>query len=380
MKKIVHIITRLNIGGPAVHVVNLTKAMNDDYISILVSGAIESHESDMSYYAEKHNVPIKYLNKMSREIRFPADLVALWELYSLLRSEKPDIVCTHTAKAGTLGRLAAWLAGVPQIYHTFHGNIFRGYFSRVKTLFFINIEKMLSKITTKIIALSEKQKAELLELRIANKKKIEIIRLGFDFSHVLSEDCDIGSFRKTYNIPAETMIISIIGRITAIKNHKMFLKIADKLMKVQNLCFFIIGDGDQRDEIEAEISRLQLKDRVIVTGFITDLKPVFADTDIVLLTSLNEGTPVALIEAMVNKKLVITTNVGGVSDFIENGISGFYFDDFDPDKFVEKILEAIAGKIDTKTIGVNAHNTAIKMFSAERLLTEMDLLFKSYSK
>jgi len=147
-KKVINIITRLNIGGATIHVVNLTYALEDYYANILVSGQIEPYESDMSYYAKKYNIPVKYINNMSRELQFPNDLVALWRIYKLIKKEKPDIVNTHLSKAGTLGRIAAFLAGVPFIYHTFHGNIFKGNFSKWKVKMFIFIEWMLAIIST----------------------------------------------------------------------------------------------------------------------------------------------------------------------------------------------------------------------------------------
>ena len=379
--KIMRIITRLNIGGPSIHVVNLNYGLQSDYDCILISGQIEPHESDMSYYADKYKIPVRYLKQLSREISFPGDLIALWEIFKLIKKEKPDIVHTHTAKAGTLGRFAAFFAGVPIIIHTFHGNIFKGYFSPKKTKLFTYIEKVLSLISTKIIAISEKQKQELLNLKITNTTKISVIKLGFDFSNVLAEKSDHGIFRKKYGISMDKTIIAIVGRITAIKNHLLFINIAEKLLKFYpDLVFPIIGDGDLRQCIEDEILKRNLTDKIFITGFIEDLKPVYSDVDIVLLTSHNEGTPVALIEAMINGKIILSTNVGGISDFIDNNKNGFYFNDPNPDLFVKTLSKILNKEYDTNKISENAKKTASEYFSVNRLINEVKDLYEELYK
>ena len=377
MKKILNIITRLNIGGATIHVVQLSDILKDKYESIIVAGKIESHEQDMSYYADKYNVKIKYLNKLSRELSFPADFFAFIELFRLIRREKPDIVHTHTAKAGTLGRLAAFFAGVPVIIHTFHGNVFKGYFSPLKTAVFIAIEKILSLISTKIIAISDKQKQELLSLNICKTKKIEVIKLGLDFDYFLPDLSHCNVFKRMFNIPDYAVTIGIIGRITAIKNHKLFLSIAEKLLAINdNYYFCIVGDGDLKNDILHEIDDKGLNDRIIITGFITDLKPVYSDLDYVISTSINEGTPVALIEAMACGKVVLSTNVGGVSDFINNKENGFVIDSFEAQDFVSCIQDIENVKYNKEIISQKAKSTIFDMFSLSRLRNEFSRLLE----
>jgi glycosyltransferase involved in cell wall biosynthesis len=371
-QKILRIITRLNIGGPTLHVVNLTYGL-DDFETILVSGQIESHETDMSFYAEKNNVPVRYITNMSRELNFFSDLNSFWKLYRMILAEKPDIVHTHTAKAGTLGRIAARLAGVKHIYHTFHGNVFKGFFSPAKSKFFICIERILAKFTTKIIAISEKQKQELIEFGITKPENIVVIKLGFEFSHVTATEADAGKFRSKYNVPSDATLVAVIARVTAIKNHQLFLDIAEHF-RDKNVYFAIVGDGDLRDEIQSEIDKRELK-KVFITGFITELKPVYADIDIAMITSYNEGTPVALIETMANGKIVMSTNVGGISDFVENNVSGFYFDSFAAAPFVEKLNLFLENKLDTLAISEKAKLSALNTFSISRLLPDIRKLY-----
>lgn len=380
MKKILNIITRLNIGGATIHVVHISDILKEKYNSKIIAGSIEPHEQDMSYYANKYKVKIKYLNKLSRELSFPGDLFALIEMYKLIKSEKPDIVHTHTAKAGTLGRIAAFFAGVPVIIHTFHGNVFKGYFSSKKTNVFIMIEKLLALISTKIIAISEKQKQELLDLKICKRSKIEVIKLGFDFENFLPGLADKNNFKRNFAIPDDAITIGIVGRITAIKNHKLFLEIVKGLINIdERLYFCIIGDGDLRNEIQADIERFNLMNRVIITGFITNLKPVYADLDFVISTSINEGTPVALIEAMACGKIVLSSNVGGVSDFIKNTENGFVFDDLKPEGYINCIIDLLNHKYDIQSLSEKATQTANDMFSLKRLSKEMLTLLDSLS-
>ena len=375
--KILRIITRLNIGGPAIHTILLTKGLQDKYETMLIAGQIESHESDMSYFAKKYEVTPIYLKKMSRELRFPQDLIALWELYRIIKKEKPNIVHTHTAKAGMLGRLAAMMANVPTIIHTFHGNVFQGYFGAIQTRFFILIEKFLARYSTKIIAISKKQKEELVELGICESEKIEIIKLGFDFEDVLPDKTDVGLFRKKYKIPIKADLIGIVGRLTPIKNHMLFLNICEEVLKkYQDIYFAIIGEGELKEQLEKELNKRGLKPNVFITGFIKNLKPVYADLDIVLLTSNNEGTPVALIEAMACNKIVMTTNVGGVTDFIDHCVDGFYFPKGEVKLFVDEINNWKLNKIQYEKIKNNASKKAFELFRSERLIKDIKNLYE----
>lgn len=379
MKKvtILRIITRLNIGGPAIHTVLLTAKLNPEkYESYLLTGRIEEHESDMMYLADKYNIKPIMIPEMSRELRPLRDIKSFCKIYKLLRVIKPNIVHTHTAKAGTVGRLAAFFAGTPIIIHTFHGNIFNGYFGKVKTTFFILLEKILAKFSTKIIALSKQQKAELVFLGIASNDKIKTINLGFQFENIIPKKEDEGVFRKQFGFANNATLIGIVGRLVPIKNHILFLDIAERICnKYDNIYFPIIGDGEMRALLENKVKERNLQNKIIFTGFIKDLKSVYADLDLVLLTSNNEGTPVAIIEAMACKKIVMSTKVGGVEDFIENEINGFYFPKGNVQLFVEKIECWLKNKNIFEEIGQTASHKIIKKFSFFRLKNNIEKLY-----
>ena len=379
--KIVRIITRLNIGGPAIHTILLTsKIDNTKFQSYLLTGEVEKTESDMMYLADKYNVKPTVFPEISREIRPLRDIRAFFKIYKVLRIVKPDIVHTHTAKAGTIGRLAAFFAGVPITIHTFHGNIFKGYFSKRKTKILLLIERILAKVTTIIIAISNQQKKELIDLKITDCEKIKVIHLGFDFNNVLPKPYHKNKFKEKYNLPINSKLIGIIGRLVPIKNHKLFIDIAEQIIsKYHNIYFPIIGDGELRNSLEQKVKERNLQNRIAFTGFIRDLKPVYADLDIVLLTSINEGTPVALIEAMACGKIVMSTKVGGIEDFVINGENGFVFDIMSPESFVEKITDWIQYSTSEKYINIkkNAKNTALQVFDYKRLISDIENLYES---
>jgi len=381
-KKIINIITRLNVGGASVHVVNLTYSLQKYFDTYLVSGIIEPYEGDMSYYADKKNVPIYYIKNLRREISLINDFKTLIAIYKYCIRIKPDIVHTHLSKAGALGRLAALLAGVRNIYHTFHGNIFKGDFSSKKVKIFIFIERVLALFTTKIIAISEKQKNELVYYKIAKASKIVVIKLGFDFSSIIASKDHKNLFRSIYNIPKDSFLIALIGRLTYQKNPIMFLKIAENLKKKLNKTnlsmpyFVLVGDGDMRSEVQREIDNRELGSFVKIIGFVQDLKPVFADIDIIVLTSHFEGTPVAIIEAMANGIIPITTNVGGISDIIDKDISGFYLDDFEVENYSNLIVSILNKNYDTQTISDMAREKIINLFHINRLVNDMIELYE----
>jgi len=377
MYKVMRIVTRLCVGGPTIHVSLLNGLLDKkEYESILVSGMIEDYESDMSYVADSYNVKPVYIETMSRELNLVKDLKAFSKLIKLIKKEKPDIVHTHLSKAAMLGRVAAWLCKVPVIIHTYHGNVFQCYFSKPKTMMYILIDKFLAALSTKIIAISNKQKSELVGFGIANASKFEIIPLGFDFDKIVTSDAKRTELVKKYCLPENAKFASIIGRVTPIKNHDMFLDIAKKLItKHDDLYFLVVGDGDLFEEVKTKISARKLGDKIIMTGMIQDMSTIYSLTDIVLLTSKNEGTPVALIEAMSQSKLVFSTNVGGVSDFIKQGINGFYFEQSDVDGFVSEISNWVTNPHNYDNIREGARTTAVNTFSSTRLVSDIESLY-----
>lgn len=316
----------MNIGGPAIHVSLLTKGLDPErFASILVTGNISSHEGDMSYLVNQKNMIHRSIPELHREIRPGPDMVAVFKLLRIIVREKPDIVHTHTAKAGTIGRLATFLYNGMfrqrvKTVHTFHGHVFHGYFSKLKTRLFLVVERALAGKTDAIIAISKTQKEELAHtFRIAAAGKIKQVNLGFDLSPFFSCHEARGRFRKRIGVDAGTLLIAVVGRLVPIKNHRMFFDAARNLVErpwEKKLKFLVIGDGELRDWAEAYVRRQGLANHVRFCGWIRDIHTAFADLDVLALTSLNEGTPVSIIEAMASSVPVIATDAGGVRDLL----------------------------------------------------------------
>lgn len=332
--KIVRVIARLNVGGPAKHVVWLSKLPTPNWESLLIAGKVPQGEDDMGYFATELGVTPVFVPEMSREISLN-DALTVWKLYRLLRREQPDIVHTHTAKAGTVGRVAGllyrWLTpktliGRPRachFVHTYHGHIFHSYYGPLKTRVFLVIEKILAKLgTDRIVVLSEQQRREINEeFGVGNPRQFSIIPLGIDLSVFADWQKRGRSFRAEYELGANEILVGIVGRLTEVKNHELFLRVAalfkEKFTKPgSTVRFVIIGDGALRKTLELQAQALGVKSDVIFTGSRRDLENVYPALDIVALTSRNEGTPLTLIEAMANARPVISTAVGGVVDLL----------------------------------------------------------------
>ncbi|MCY7344883.1 MAG: glycosyltransferase [Pyrinomonadaceae bacterium] len=331
--KIVRIIARLNVGGPARHVVWLTKELQSgEFKSVLLTGTVPEGEEDMSYFAVENRVEPVYIEAMSRELS-PQDVVSLWKIFQQLKLEKPDVIHTHTAKAGTVGRTAGflyrWLTwksliGKPRrvkVIHTFHGHVFHSYYGASKTKIFLFIEKMLARFATdKIVVISRQQFGEIHEkFGVGKKEQFEIIPLGIDLRTFADWRAKRNILREEIGLENDEILVGLVGRLTEVKNHPLFLQVV-KIHKENpgsaKLKFVIVGDGHLREKLESEAETLGVKDLITFLGNRNDADVFYAGLDIVALTSFNEGTPLSLIEAMANEKAVISTVVGGVVDLL----------------------------------------------------------------
>lgn len=339
--KIFRIIARLNVGGPARHVVWLTKELqNEEFDSVLAVGAVPAGEEDMDYFARENNVEPILIPQMSRELS-PKDAVSLFKVYRLIKRAHPDVIHTHTAKAGVIGRgagfLYRWLTwktflGKPRqvkIIHTFHGHIFHSYYGGLKTRIFLLIEKILARVATdKIIVITGQQLTEIHEkFGIGKREQFEVIPLGIDLEAFRDAPTNRNILRAETGAEDDEILVGFVGRLTAIKNVSLLLQTAKfylehKTAELPKLKFVIIGDGELRVKLQDEAETLGLGDSVAFLGNRTDPEVFYAGLDIVALTSQNEGTPLSLIEAMACGIPVISTAVGGVVDLL-----GACFDD-----------------------------------------------------
>lgn len=386
--KILRIISRLNIGGPAIHTILLSHELDKmGYQTILVKGSEGVKEGNMMALAQEKGVKPVLIPDLGREIDLKKDMKALYKIYKLIKSERPDIVHTHTAKAGAVGRIEAWLAGVPTIVHTFHGHVFEGYFGRLKTWIFIIIERILARLTDSIITLSEGLKKELVNIKIAPSSKISIIPLGLELDRFISPDVRKNRFKTSLGIAPDTLLVGIVGRLVPIKGHRVFLEAVRKIMKLrldisdlQPVKFIVIGDGELRSELEEYTDGLDIREHVIFTGFRADLPDIYADTDIIVLSSYNEGTPVSLIEAMTAGVPIVATKVGGVSDLIHDGVTGLLVPAGDADALAAGVIRLLDDPALRKQMGENAKKAVYPKYDVSNLVKNMDELYNMLLK
>jgi glycosyltransferase involved in cell wall biosynthesis len=383
--KVLRIINRFNIGGPIYNAVLLSAFMPEEYETLLIGGMPAENEANSLYIAEKYGVSPVLISEMQREPNLINDNSALKKIKEIIRTFQPDIVHTHASKAGALGRKAAFDCGVPIVIHTFHGHIFHSYFSWWKTSLYQLIERRLSKKTTGIIAISAIQKNELsLIYKICHPSKIKIIPLGFDlrpFNENLQEKRK--HTRNCYALEGSDIAVAIIGRLVAIKNHQMFLDIIDKVNQktTKKVVYFIVGDGEESDNIQESIKPLKEKGMDIrMTSWIKDIATFNAGMDIICLTSKNEGTPVSLIEAQAAGIPIIATNVGGIKDVILEDKTGYIVDKDDIDGFAEKLRELIENENKRQLMSQNGWSFVEDKFQYPNLIKNMDEYYKSLLK
>jgi glycosyltransferase involved in cell wall biosynthesis len=388
--RIVRIIARLNVGGPAKHVVWLTAGLQDsNYRSLLVAGSVPEGEEDMGYFADESGVKPFYIPEMSREISLN-DAITVWKLFRLFRRERPDIIHTHTAKAGTVGRVAGFfyrwltpgtLAGRPRqckFVHTYHGHVFHSYYGRGRTRMFLAIERLLARLVTdRLIVVSAQQGAEIgSDFRVGRPGQINVIPLGLDLSVFADHALRRGQFRRELGIDDETILVGIVGRLTEIKNHQMFLNTVARLKTSAGpkMRFVVIGDGSLRETLEQQAQSLGIESDVIFSGGRRDPEYFYPALDIVALTSLNEGTPLTLIEAMANARPVIATAVGGVVDLIAED-RGICVPRGDEAAFAAALQRLAADTQLQKELGARGLEFVQRVYRKERLVEDIKRLY-----
>lgn len=401
--KIVRVIARLNVGGPAKHVVWLTRALQAaGYQIVLVAGTVPPGEDDMGYFAAEHGVVPTFISEMSREISLK-DALTVWKLYQLFRRERPDVVHTHTAKAGTVGRLAGLLyvwttRSHCWFVHTYHGHIFHSYYGPLKTRIFLAIEKALARlITDRIVVLNEQQRREIHEeFGVGRAEQFSIIPLGLDlnvFAHWRERGQE---FRAELGIGANDLLIGIVGRLTEIKNHELFLRAVAACKKEfapssPAVRFVIVGDGVLRAELEQQAESLDLMNDVVFVGSRRDVENIYPALDVVALTSRNEGTPLTLIEAMANARPTIATAVGGVVEMlgaqVESAAANFTVCERgisvapdDPSAFAAGLTRLAGDAVLRRETGARGLQFVTEQYSLDRLLRDIKNLYSELLK
>ncbi|MBX5492925.1 MAG: glycosyltransferase [Chloroflexi bacterium] len=373
--RVVRIITRLNIGGPAIHTLLLTARLDRGrFQPLLVTGATTADEGDMLPLAAQLGVRPYFVPELGRVVRPGQDLLALARLVRLLRRLRPTIVHTHLAKAGALGRLAARLAGVPVVIHTYHGHVFHSYFSPLRTRAVLAAEHFLAGLTDCLVTVGERQRRELAAYGF-RPQQLVAIPLGLDLERFLAPT-PRGALRRELGVPADAPLVGIVARLVPIKAHDDFLRAAALLHRERpDAHFAIVGDGERRPALEGLAAELGLAGCVHFVGWRRDLPAVYADLDVVCLTSLNEGSPVALIEAMAAARAVVATAVGGVPEVVQDGASGLLVPPRDPGALASAVGRLLAEPGHAAMLGRAARAAVYPRYSAQRLVQDIEALY-----
>ena len=394
MPRVLRIMNRLNLGGPTYNACYLTKYLAPEFETLLVAGMKDNSEASSEFIAEGMGIAPRYLQNMRRELNFANDLSSFYELKKIIREYKPDIVHTHAAKSGALGRLAASALHVPVIVHTFHGHVFHSYFGKLKTEFFIKTERFLAKKCSAIVAISNKQKDELANVyKICPSEKISVIPLGFELERFRqNKDIKRKVFREKYFLKEDELAIGIVGRLVPIKNHELFLTAFKKVseMTTKKIRAFIIGDGELRNETEnvAKLLGLEVsidgntssRAAVVFTSWIREIDVALAGIDIIAMSSLNEGTPVSLIEAQAAGKPIISTRTGGVEDIVMEGKTALLSENNNLVEFTEKLLLLVENEKLRNEFSVSGWKNADEKFNVSILTENMRRLYQRLLK
>ncbi len=382
-RRITRIIARLNIGGPAIQAISLTRLMEEHgYLTHLVRGVEGPDEGNMDHLASELGVEPTLIPQMRRDPG-PQDLGALRRLVEILRRDQPDIVHTHAAKAGTLGRVAALLAfprrsSRPVLVHTYHGHSLTGYFSGRTAAVYRHVEQALAHFTDRLIAVSPEVRDELVGLGIAPAEKFEVIPLGFDLSR-FTDDAQRSerraALRSEWGVSPDAELVTLIARLVPIKRVDRFLRIATELADRPGIRFAIVGDGELHDQLRGSSPALSLGDQVVWAGFRLDMADVCFASDVVMLTSDNEGTPVSLIEAQAAAVPVVGTDVGGVRSAVRNGATGLLAGPSDEAGLARAASALLDDRDRHREFGAAARRHALAEFAIERLVQDHQSLY-----
>ncbi len=370
------------MGGPALHVAYLSSGLTArGYETTLVAGDVGPGEESMAYVAEGLGVEVTALPGLHREISPVRDAVAAFRLARIIRAERPQILHTHTAKAGAIGRAAAMLArgARPQvIVHTFHGHVLRGYFGRFRSWFFTRLERGLARGTDALVAVSPEVRDDLVALGVAPASRFAVIRLGIELDRRVADSAAArAGARRAMGIDDERFVVGWIGRMTAVKRTDDVLR-AFRLLRDggvdARLC--MVGDGPDRDRVERLAHELGVVRDCLFPGYQEEIGPFFGAFDVFVLPSANEGTPVTAIEALAAGCPVVATRVGGVPDVVRDGKDGFLVEPGDVERLAERLAQLAADPGLRRRLGAAGRARVVPRYGVERLIDDVDALYR----
>jgi len=381
--KVLRVIARLNVGGPALHVAYLTAGLADrGYETTLVAGTLTRGEESMASVALERGARIETLEDLHREISPLRDIRAVFRLARLIRRERPVILHTHTAKAGAVGRMAALFAGnarPPIIVHTFHGHVLRGYFNPLTTMGFRTLERWLARITTVLVAVSPEVRDDLVRLGVAPASKFSVIRLGIQLDErVDALDGAREETRRLLGVSPDAFVVGWVGRMTAVKRTDDVLKAMQRLVEGGvDAYLLLVGDGPDREHLEQYAHELGVTKRCLFLGYQEEVGRFYSTIDALLLPSANEGTPVSVIEALAAGRPAVATRVGGVPDVVREGLDGFLVEVGDAQGLADRLAELATDPELRARMGAEGRARVLERYAVQRLVDDVDRLYRS---
>jgi glycosyltransferase involved in cell wall biosynthesis len=383
--RVLRLITRLNIGGPSIQAITLSERLTPrGFTTRLIHGALGEGEGDMRYLLSPLTA-VEHLPSLRRELSPLNDYAAFRRVSAILRDFRPHIVHTHMAKAGAIGRAAAALynrAAAPadraRVVHTYHGHVLEGYFSPAKTALFVGIERRLARSTDRIVAISPAIRDELLrEHRIGRSEQYRVVPLGFDLSALTAiDDGARAAARQSLGVDQRAHVVSTVGRLTAIKQHQLFLEAARLIANQDAAAIFLIaGDGELRGALEEAARDSGIADRVRFLGWRRDLATIYGASDVFLLTSRNEGTPVALIESLAAGVPGVSTDVGGVRDVLQHD-TGVVVPFGDAAALASAVTQFLGDTNRRRATGDRGRVSVVARYGIDRLVDDIDALYR----
>ena len=367
--RVVRVITRLNIGGPARQALTLTRELRREFPTTLITGTAPPEEGELTD-PEVALVRIPLV----RPIRPLDDAAAYRAIRRIVADSRPTIVHTHLAKAGFLGRMAARRSGgLPRTVHTFHGHVLEGYFPPKVSRAIVEFERRLADRTDLLVAVSEQTRDDLLRLGIGRPDQYRVIPLGLRLESHLRVEGPSGLLREAIGIRDDVPLVGVVGRLVPIKDVATVLQ---ALVRIPGCHLAILGDGPERAALEAAASKGDISARTHFLGWWSDVPAAMADMDVVLLSSRNEGTPVALIEAAACARPVVAADVGGVSAVVEDGVTGHLVPPGDPEALAHRIADLLGDPEARHRMGDAGRLNVKDRFSEERLVADVAALYR----
>jgi glycosyltransferase involved in cell wall biosynthesis len=379
---VLRVIARLNVGGPALHVAYLTAGLADrGYDTTLVAGTVGRGEESMAFVADAKGVRVEVIDELHRNISPLRDARAILRLARLIRRERPTILHTHTAKAGAVGRLAALLAGrarPPIIVHTFHGHVLRGYFNPVASRGFRILERVLAGMTTTLVAVSPEVQDDLVRLHVAPASKFAVIRLGIELDQRVGDDsAERTATRRLLGLGDDPFVVGWVGRMTAVKRTDVVVRVLGELVeRGVDAHLLLVGDGPDRDDLERYAHELGVVRRCLFLGYQEDVSRWYNAIDALLLPSVNEGTPVSVIESLAAQRPAVATRVGGTPDVIRDGVDGFLVDPSDGEALAERLAELARDPELRTQMGAAGRERVLQRYAVDRLVDDVDRLYR----